>query len=243
MSELQDQNVFYKYRPITSNYSKKMLRNYFLRYELWHAKPGCLNDPFDCMPCVTFEGKADRGLSTAFFKEIHERTGVLSMSKNPVSTQQWSYYAEDHKGVCIGFNMRHVDPRERYHVAYETSRVVIPHELIVSDDESDQREVRKLMLKTVTTKAPNWSHEDEYRFLKSSEGTATFPADSLVSVYFGYKCSESDISYIQSLVRRSSAAPHFAMMIPTEDSSYDMEIHAEDDFERLRKMARERVPA
>ena len=100
-----------------------MVRNYFLRNELWYAKPGCLNDPFDCVPRVTKDGVPDNELSKALFRRIHENTGVLSMSKNPVSAQQWSYYAEDHKGICIGFNMRHVDSAKRHHVVTGTAKM------------------------------------------------------------------------------------------------------------------------
>ena len=239
MDQTSDQEVFFKYRAITTNAAKKRLKDYFCKNKLWYSQPGCLNDPFDCVPCVTVGGEPNETASREFFRQVHNKTAVLSMSQNPLSVQQWSYYAEEHRGVCLGFHMDHVGAEEKYEVEYTDHRTVIPNELLMSEDESARKERIELMMRSVTTKAKAWEHEKEVRFLKPAKGAYAFPPDSLVTVYFGYRCREDDITYIERLIIRTACTPHLAMMQQVLEG-FEMRFEPEDDFNKLREMARSR---
>ena len=97
------------------------------------------------------------------------------------------------------------------------------------------------MTQSFTYKALEWSHEDEYRFVRSGEGVSSFPASNLVSVYFGYRCSERDIDYIERLAKRSACDPHLAMIVPKPGSGFEMEVFYDEDSDRYRELARTRV--
>lgn len=240
MSKSPTQTVFYKYRPISTNAAKKRIKDYFCRNKLWYSQPGCLNDPFDCVPCVTVGGEPHEEASKEFFRHIHDKTAVLSMSQNPLSVQQWSYYAEEHRGICIGIHMDHVGPEEKYEVEYADERIAIPNELLMSESEADRKKRVELMMSSITTKGKAWQHEKEVRFFKRVKGAYPFPASSLVTVYFGYRCREYDITYIEKLINRNECEPHCAMMQPVL-KRFEMKFEPEDDFNRLRKMAGERA--
>lgn len=240
MMDQPKQTVFYKYRPISTNAAKRRVKDYFLKCRLWYSQPGCLNDPFDCVPCVTVGGKPDETQSKEFFRAIHEKTAVLSMSLNPLSVQQWSYYAEEHRGVCLGFHMDHVDSDEKHEVNYTKHRTEIPQDLLLSKKPTDRKKRIDLMTRSITTKAKAWEHEDEVRFLKTRKGAIDFPPSSLVTVYFGYRCREEDITYVEKLIARSECQPHMAIMYPSLDS-FEMLFETEDDFDKLREIARSRV--
>lgn len=240
MSSDRKQTVFYKYRPISTNAAKQRVKDYFLKYRLWYSQPGCLNDPFDCVPCVTVDGEPDVIRSREFFRAIHEGTAVLSMSLNPLSVQQWSYYGEEHRGVCLGFHMDHVGADEKHEVEYTENRTEIPHDLLLSEKPADKKKRVELMVRSITTKAEAWQHEDEVRFLKRRKGAFEFPPDHLVTVYFGYRCREEDISYVEKLIARSECQPHMAIMYPSLDG-FDMLFEAEDNFDKLREIARNRA--
>lgn len=233
---MTEQNVFYKFRPIRPHASKKRIKGIVIRNELWYAKPSTLNDPFDCTPYVVRNGEADGVAGRVLLSSIEERTGILSLSDNPISPQQWSYYAEDHYGVCFGIHMGHVEDQEKYTVSYSDDRIAIPDELIQSEDEKDKTEVTRLLVSSVTTKSKAWEHEKEVRFLKMKSDVFEFPPKSLVSVYFGCRCRESDIRYVEQVVTRSACEPHYAFVQPSGDK-YELEI-VPDDIDHVVKAMR-----
>ena len=80
-------SILYKYVPADSQYVDSAVEG-----KLCFAKPNDFNDPFDC----------DYILPSG--QNIKDDFRVLSLSANPKDILMWSYYAKDHKGLCIGHN-------------------------------------------------------------------------------------------------------------------------------------------
>lgn len=168
---------------------------------------------------------------------LRYRGSLLSLK--PVSVQQWSYYGEEHRGVCIGFHTDHVDPQEMYRVAYTKRRTAIPNELLLSEKESDCERRLSRMMRSSTTKDEAWEHEDEVRFLKRRKGAFAFPPGNLKTIYFGYRCHPNDITYTERLNSRSECEPRIAIMQPSPEG-FDMVIDSVDNFDSARRIARNR---
>jgi Protein of unknown function (DUF2971) len=124
-----------------------------------------LNDPFEfrsvnlCDPvhAQAFEGSEELGI-VGFLPEMARLNGVLCFSENKVDLLQWAHYADRHKGICLGFDVR---PEGKFGaVRYVTERVPFPEQL-------DEYFVWQLLI----TKSADWICENEWRvFARTTDG-------------------------------------------------------------------------
>jgi hypothetical protein len=111
-----------------------------------------LNDPFELI-AVELPNRDRRKLMQEWRTAMASEYGVLCFSRawhNPV---QWSHYAQQHKGMCLGFEVADHLPHQ---VSYVSSRFNWPQSL-------DDNFTGKLL----GTKFAHWSYEDEYRLFTS----------------------------------------------------------------------------
>jgi len=64
-----------------------------------------VNDPFELM-ALNFHKPETFQLAKDFKDEHNIKTGLLCFSKNWTNPVLWSHYAEKHKGICLGFDLR-----------------------------------------------------------------------------------------------------------------------------------------
>lgn len=133
-----------------------------------------MNDPFEML---TYVGK--NSASRKVFKEIKTRlgseVGTICYSKSFKSPVQWAHYADRHRGMCLGFDVKHEYANK---VAYIDGR--LPFENVDLKDGVSQRLINDLML----TKHSSWSYEREYR------GWARLVESDENGLYFS-RCSEN----------------------------------------------------
>ena len=102
-----------------------------------------------------------------------ERIGVISLTETPRNLLMWSHYANQHKGICIGYKADFLDDKLNTH---HPSLPVAYHPLKVNYDNvrhdpytdvfslSDESLLRKeVILKTLLTKGNDWIYEKEHR--------------------------------------------------------------------------------
>ena len=108
-----------------------------------------LNDPFE-LRGVRLDNRADR-LRFNRWRECTAATfGLLCFSKSWRNPVLWSHYADEHKGICLGFDV----PESCLHeVRYLPDR--LQFEQLVPDEEQLQQLLR--------TKFKDWEYEAEYR--------------------------------------------------------------------------------
>ena len=111
-----------------------------------------LNDPFEFLG-AELSNLDFRKAINATKKQISKTTGILCFSKNWRNPVQWSHYAKEHKGICMGFD--------------------IPKRLLAKVDYVDKRLSygntidMAVMRKFLTTKFSHWAYEEEYRLFIS----------------------------------------------------------------------------
>lgn len=100
--------ILFKYRKFDKNNLKLLLNR-----ELWFAKPDTLNDPFEANS--SFSNVLDavwkhyplpldmRIKYERYLKQSLQQVGICSFSKARKNQLMWSHYADEHKGICIGF--------------------------------------------------------------------------------------------------------------------------------------------
>ena len=107
-----------------------------------------LNDPFEFLGAEVSDPER-RAVLNRVKTSLSEKNGLLCFSKNWHNPVQWAHYANNHRGLCLGFDISDRLPGQ---VSYVNSRFHWGTEV----DESFMRQL-------LFTKFVHWSYEDEYR--------------------------------------------------------------------------------
>lgn len=109
-----------------------------------------LNDPFELLGVELSDRNARKALQ--FEKDQFSSShGLICFSADWQDPVQWAHYAENHKGICLGFD---IDNKILKKVSYVKYR--LKYDLINSSDR-----INKLL----TTKFYHWSYEKEHRII------------------------------------------------------------------------------
>jgi hypothetical protein len=141
---------------------------------------GSLNDPFDLLP-FDLSDPAERQWIVDSRKRIGKKSGLLCFSQHWQSPVLWAHYAENHRGLCLGFD--------------------VPDDLQRSVDYVDHPlPLRALSPKTLAdqmayTKYDGWHYENEIRMavtLQEKDGKYYYygcdEVLKLVEIILGAKC-------------------------------------------------------
>ncbi|MDO8342658.1 MAG: DUF2971 domain-containing protein [Cellvibrio sp.] len=102
--------------------------------------------------------KAPRSLEDDdVFNEVIRQVGVFCLSEVNDSILMWSHYANEHKGICIGFDTGKSMFQLAWQVKYQEEFPIILRP-------KDNEEI--LLNKSLLTKAGCWSYEKEWRIIK-----------------------------------------------------------------------------
>lgn len=74
------------------------------RRRLKIARISALNDPFEFMS-FSLRRRGDRQLFEHWRDGMDKDHGLLCFSSRSTNPVQWSHYAENHTGVCLGFDI------------------------------------------------------------------------------------------------------------------------------------------
>ncbi len=109
-----------------------------------------LNDPFELLG-VEMSDKDVRSALQFEQSQIAKSKGLICFSENKYDPVQWAHYAENHKGVCLGFE---VPERILKKVKYVSARLA---KSTLNDHDKQE--------KLLTTKFKHWEYEEERRLL------------------------------------------------------------------------------
>jgi len=187
----------YKYLPF-NNHSLSLI----IEKKIWCPKAKTLNDPFEFYFHLTDTNIAgipikEHSLKTAQ-DEIKE-LGIICLSEIKNDILMWSHYANGHTGFCIEFERHENNDLGQYDhclpVTYDTIEVPSFDSLSIQE--------RVSTAKIVTTKAPSWSYEKEWRLIiehTSSNNLLPIPA-KITSVIFGCKMTDAKRRIIANILR------------------------------------------
>ncbi|MBM3771529.1 MAG: DUF2971 domain-containing protein [Acidimicrobiia bacterium] len=131
-----------------------------------------LNDPFELFP-VNRHTHAARKASKAFARYFWGRRGLLSFGGDWSSPVMWSHYAENHRGICLGLDVRR-DSLEQ--VCYEAERL-----RFTFDEPFDPAAWTDDTFRTFAcTKGQDWSYENEFRRLIDLSKVVSEPPDYFI---------------------------------------------------------------
>ena len=107
-----------------------------------------LNDPFEFFG-INLKDRNLRNAMISTKQQLSESKGIICFSTDWQNPVQWSHYADNHRGLCLEFE---VDKTLVSEVHYSNHRLQAPNKI----DET-------FMKKILTTKFIHWVYEKEYR--------------------------------------------------------------------------------
>lgn len=130
---------------------------------VWLCNAFYLNDPFDSYFLLKGKEESDRNIT--LWKQLQHDTKARNMqrtiflasfSERSDSILMWSHYANNHKGVCIGYSLKELIEK------YDFFPVVYEGRLQQYTDGSSE-------LREILTKYTDWSYEKEWRLIQKDE--------------------------------------------------------------------------
>ena len=109
-----------------------------------------VNDPFELLG-IEMREKEVRETVNFEKSKISKKYGLLCFSEDKYNPVQWAHYADNHKGVCLGFDIPENKLRKVKYVSERLARCTL-----------DQPDCNEKML---TTKFSHWSYEQERRLI------------------------------------------------------------------------------
>ncbi|HCH4312376.1 TPA: DUF2971 domain-containing protein [Vibrio parahaemolyticus] len=203
----------FKFREIN-----KTTYEIFLNSELWCASPTSLNDPFDAQFDYQIFGEkvslllGDQQYANALaqnVKGIFENFGICSFSRSKDNQVMWAHYADEHKGLCIEFDItKVVEENSGLSLAHVNYQSELPELKLVEDRTNSSAGAisvtgainQDIFKKILATKDVTWSYEEETRIIKPEYGVIKFSPKCVLSISFGLRTSAKDITNVKRLL-------------------------------------------
>lgn len=163
-----------------------------------------------------------QGLSDCVRRRFGER-GVWSLAEKWNCPLMWSHYAEQHKGLSLGYSTSESHFLGLRRVAYQLygSRAVRAKDLYDWLKEKDEAALERILDSYYFHKAWPWKYEHEWRDVAPNAGSTASPA-KLVSITFGLKCDRSVMNTVVKLFRDSDIGVVF-YVIYTRDGGFRLQ--------------------
>lgn len=133
--------------------------------------------------------------------------GIFSLAQRATCPLMWSHYADQHRGLCLGYSIPEAAMHNIHKIQYGGNRLVQASavEGMLSGNDSDRRTVDNAVL---LKKAKPWAYEREWRLI-GPRGEQDSPLE-LEEVVFGMRC-DSAVKYavVQALEKRDRSVRFF----------------------------------
>jgi hypothetical protein len=181
--DLTEENIFLKALQMAKRNHKSLKEEQYHKIAFENQRKGLL---FDEQHIAKFD-EAD-------YKQICRDYGIYCLTPNSLNFLMWSYYANSHKGFCIGYSSPNLFDSGLFsmggQVVYRNNFPKLP----LFPTENDH-----IFLNIFYTKWKIWKHESEYRLVhrykydkKGREDIFELPNESIAEIVFGCQFPENE---------------------------------------------------
>lgn len=210
--------ILFKYRKFDKSCLELLLNR-----ELWFAAPASLNDPFegessfsevlDAVWAIYPFPESERKTYHDTIAQQLANTGICSFSKARKNQLMWAHYADEHRGVCIGF--------KEHLIRTETSNI-FPIDVTYQDEYPFDEIIKRLdyyeqfpdtnnfasiagdiFYSVLGTKYTSWCYERERRLVYAKSQAIKFDPQAVNSIAFGLRMPERDKQTLRQLLSGS----------------------------------------
>ncbi len=184
----------------------------------WYSRVEKLNDPYE----LFLNDNTDTQVYNRFKKAIL----VCSFSKNRNEILMWSHYADNHKGVCLEWEINEKEKKDSlFEINYNNE--------IIALNEIELTQTGHLSLNVETNgkflnqKFTMWSYEEEIRFIRIEKDLtqtgsyANFPG-KLSAIYFGKNSNEDDITLVKKNSNHFEGIKYYKIDLDTSTMKNDI---------------------
>lgn len=153
-----------------------------------------------------------------FYKAFRTKFGVVCFSRNADKPTMWAHYANNHSGICVGFEDLNVNSLPGLsmsgNVSYQKALPVVQY---FGEDE------KAIAYKIFFVKCEDWQYEREFRLVADANATLTMDPSLIRQVIFGMHMEETIKERVREIVskREIPLTFHEAQL---SHSGYEMEI-------------------
>lgn len=129
------------------------------------------------------------------YKQICNEYGVYCLTPDSKNFLMWSYYANSHKGFCVGYHSHYLLGTELFSIGGKVDYRSDFPKLPLFPSENDH-----IFLNIFYTKWKIWKHEKEYRLIhkykydrKGRKDIFTLPDITIAEIVFGCQFSENEL--------------------------------------------------
>ena len=157
-------------------------------------------------------------------EKIYEKSSVFCWADRGDNIPMFSYYADDHRGICLQFRVEH------RHVLGQVMAVEYKGQL-PNLDYSEISGTDQLVKSLILTKSLCWQHEQEKRVFRKDipPGVVSFPPEYLTRIIFGCRSTEQDVELAKSWLAGWPTEVVLARALP-DQTDFRLQIQ---DFETL----------
>lgn len=148
---------------------------------------------------------------------IMKSRGVLSLSSQWESPLMWSHYADEHKGICIEYDISRAVCEKPIKVDYKGGRGILISNIVKWVFNNSGSAKKEIEYKYFYTKASQWGYEKEWRYISETQGHRSIPFHT-TGIYFGMRCERSVISSIVKLMNGTKTNIKFFKTYASQDS-------------------------
>ena len=123
--------------------------------------------------------------------EFADKSGMFSLSYNPLQELIWAHYGGSHRGFCIGYDTQKlIDFEPSVHhildVQYSnTAPSLASSDLLLANSPID------ILRKMLGAKSKPWAYEEEVRVITQPPGLHEHDYRAVKVIYFGLRCPDS----------------------------------------------------
>ena len=133
--------------------------------------------------------------------DVINRIGVLCLTESNADVTMWAHYADNHKGLCLGFLILMDASLEK--VSYVAEGPIVNFSELLDDKQDDNE------YKWIFSKHHDWKNEKEWRVVVP-EGNQLWPIPGTIrTVTFGLRMEESKREVIKQVLEDESDVQYF----------------------------------
>jgi hypothetical protein len=158
----------------------------------WYSRFHLLNDPYDSFVADKTEGTV--------YLNFKSTLCICCFAKNMSEILMWSHYADNHRGVCLEWDLDESNRDRIFTIEYANRIDTLDKVELTASGELSLNV--KSNAKFLTTKFATWSYEEEVRIilieqdLRKNGKYEAFPGQ-LRAIYFGKNASQDDIDLVK----------------------------------------------
>jgi hypothetical protein len=123
-----------------------------------------------------------------YFPEARKEIGVACLTKNQHDDLMWAHYGNNHRGICIEYDITKFPFDQFKPIDYVSETLTISMKDISMLSDQKIGKFEEMFLR----KHKIWTNETEWRLISKANSTINYEANSIVSITFGFFCSDKD---------------------------------------------------